>query len=82
MLPTSLFILHVEPDVGVPMTRATHPKTMLAYRMNDHVLPDEDGFPLRAIVPGMYGQMNPKRVAEIEVVDQEYIGYWQKIEKW
>jgi DMSO/TMAO reductase YedYZ molybdopterin-dependent catalytic subunit len=69
-------------DVGVPISRAIHPGTMLAYRMNDQMLPDEHGFPLRAIVPGMYGQMNPKRVTEIEVVDDEYVGYWQRIEKW
>jgi DMSO/TMAO reductase YedYZ molybdopterin-dependent catalytic subunit len=69
-------------DVGIPMSRAIHPGTMLAYRMNDQILPGKHGFPLRAIVPGMYGQMNPKRVTEIEVVEEEYIGLWQRIEHW
>jgi DMSO/TMAO reductase YedYZ molybdopterin-dependent catalytic subunit len=58
-----------------------HSGTMLAYRVNDEILPQEHGFPLRAIVPGMYGQMNPKRITEIEIVDDEYVGYWQRMEQ-
>jgi DMSO/TMAO reductase YedYZ molybdopterin-dependent catalytic subunit len=46
--------------------------------MNDAILPDEHGFPLRAIVPGIYGMMNAKWITEIEVTDQVYLGYWQE----
>jgi hypothetical protein len=46
--------------------------------MNDATLPDEYGFPLRAIVPGIYGMMNAKWITEIEVIDQVYLGYWQE----
>jgi DMSO/TMAO reductase YedYZ molybdopterin-dependent catalytic subunit len=69
-------------DVGIPMSAGMHPGTMLAYRVNDNILPDKHGFPLRAIVPGFYGQMNPKRITEIELVHDEYTGYWQRIEHW
>jgi DMSO/TMAO reductase YedYZ molybdopterin-dependent catalytic subunit len=64
--------------VGIPLERALLPGTVLAYKMNDAILPDEHGFPLRAIVPGIYGMMNAKWITEIEVIDQVYLGYWQE----
>jgi hypothetical protein len=54
------------------------PGAMLAYKMNDELLPTGHGFPLRAIVPGIYGMMNAKWIQEIEVVDHVYLGYWQE----
>ena len=65
-------------SVGVPLDRALLPGAVLAYKMNDQMLPDEHGFPLRAIVPGIYGMMNAKWITEIEVTDQVYLGYWQE----
>ena len=38
----------------------------------------EHGFPLRAIIPGLYGMMNPKWIIEIELVNKIYEGYWQR----
>ena len=64
--------------VGVSIERALEPGALLAYKMNDVMLPDEHGFPLRAIVPGIYGMMNAKWITEIEVSDQVYLGYWQQ----
>ncbi len=65
-------------SVGVPLERTMGPGALLAYRMNDQPLPREHGFPLRAIVPGIYGMMNAKWITEIEVTDQVYFGYWQE----
>ena len=62
--------------VGVPIERAMI--GLLASRMNDEILPQEHGFLLRAIVPGIYGMMNAKWITEIEVTDQVYLGYWQE----
>ena len=64
--------------VGIPIARALEPGALLAYKMNDAMLPNEHGFPLRAIVPGIYGMMNAKWITEIEVTDQVYLGYWQE----
>jgi DMSO/TMAO reductase YedYZ molybdopterin-dependent catalytic subunit len=50
---------------------------MLAYKMNGFDLPLEHGYPLRAIVPGIYGMKNVKWLREIELVDTNYLGYWQ-----
>ncbi|MBI5745767.1 MAG: molybdopterin-dependent oxidoreductase [Nitrospirae bacterium] len=50
---------------------------MLAYKMNGMDLPMEHGYPLRAIVPGIYGMKNVKWLREIELTDNNYLGYWQ-----
>ena len=63
--------------VGIPLERAMNPGALLAFKMNDDALPNGQGFPLRAIVPGIYGMMNAKWLTEIEVVDTVYLGYWQ-----
>ena len=47
-------------DVGIPIESGLMDSTILAYNMNNIPLPNEHGYPLRAIVPGFYGMMNPK----------------------
>jgi hypothetical protein len=65
-------------DVGIPIERGLSEGTILAYDMNGTSLTSEHGYPLRAIVPGLYGMMNPKWITEIELVDAIYEGYWQR----
>ncbi len=65
-------------DVGIPLERGLLDGTILAYEMNMAPLTAEHGYPVRAIVPGLYGMMNPKWITEIEVVDDVYEGYWQR----
>ena len=65
-------------DVGIPIESGLMDGTILAYEMNNIPLPNEHGFPLRAIVPGFYGMMNPKWITEIELVDSTYEGFWQR----
>lgn len=65
-------------DVGIPLERGLLDSTILAYEMNRAPLNDKHGFPVRAIVPGLYGMMNPKWITEIELVDEVYEGYWQR----
>jgi hypothetical protein len=65
-------------SVGIPMQRALEPGALLAYKMNDELLPAEHGSPLRAIIPGLYGMMNAKWITGIEVSDSVYLGYWQE----
>ncbi|HEY4485006.1 MAG TPA: molybdopterin-dependent oxidoreductase [Nitrospiria bacterium] len=63
---------------SIPFTRAMQEDVLLAYIMNGAVLPLEHGYPLRAVVPGLYGIKNVKWITEIEVVDYNYKGYWQQ----
>ncbi len=65
-------------DVGIPLESGLMEGTLLAYDMNNIPLPNDHGFPLRAIVPGFYGMMNPKWITEIELVDSTYEGFWQR----
>ena len=51
---------------------------MLAFLMNGEKLPKEHGFPIRLIVPGLYGIKNVKWIVEIEVYPGDYQGYWQR----
>jgi len=65
-------------DVGIPLANGLMDETILAYEMNTAPLTSKHGFPLRAIVPGLYGMMNPKWITEIELVSGVYEGYWQR----
>ncbi len=62
---------------SIPFERAMREEVMLAYLMNGEKLPKEHGFPLRAVVPGLYGIKNVKWITEIEVYNGDYQGYWQ-----
>jgi len=66
-------------DVGIPIERSQMEGTILAYDMNSAPLTPKHGFPVRAIVPGLYGMMNPKWLIEIELVDSVYEGHWQRL---
>lgn len=65
-------------DDSIPFTRAMQDDVMLAYVMNGEKLPKAHGFPLRLIVPGLYGIKNVKWISEIEVYNGDYKGYWQR----
>lgn len=66
-------------DVGIPIEKSQMEGTILAYDMNYAALTPKHGFPVRAIVPGLYGMMNPKWITEIELVESVYKGYWQRL---
>jgi DMSO/TMAO reductase YedYZ molybdopterin-dependent catalytic subunit len=61
---------------SISLEKALHPDTMLAYRMNEDVLPAEHGFPLRAIVPGWYGMDSVKWLVGIEALNTEDLSYF------
>ncbi len=54
-------------DDSIPFSRAMRGDVMLAYLMNGEKLPKAHGFPLRLVVPGLYGIKNVKWIIEIEV---------------
>jgi DMSO/TMAO reductase YedYZ molybdopterin-dependent catalytic subunit len=61
-----------------PIEKAIHEATRLVYEMNNERLPLAHGFPLRAVVPGLYGIKNLKWITRIEVSAEDVRGYWQK----
>ena len=63
---------------SIPIERAMQPLCFLAYEMNGAPLTTSHGFPLRLIVPGIYGMKNVKWITAIELVEQDYRGFWQR----
>ena len=63
---------------SIPFERAMRDEVMLAYLMNGEKLPKAHGFPVRLVVPGLYGIKNVKWITEIEVYNGDYQGYWQR----
>jgi len=66
---------------SVPLGKAKHPGALLAFRMNGKPLTLNHGFPVRLLVPGLYGIKQVKWLKELEIADQPHEGYWQK-RKW
>lgn len=63
--------------MSLPIEKALHPDTILAYDMNGESLPQEHGFPLRAVVPGWFGMTSVKWLTAIKVLSQPYRGFHQ-----
>ncbi len=63
---------------SIPLERAMADGTLLVYAMNGEQLRPEHGFPLRLLVPGIYGMKNVKWITRIEAVDFDFKGYWQR----
>ncbi len=51
---------------------------LLAYEMNGVPVPPEHGYPVRLLVPGIYGMKNVKWLNRIDFVDQDFIGFWEQ----
>ena len=62
--------------VGIDMPSAMHPQTLLAYEVNDRLLPLEHGAPLRLIIPVKYGIKNLKRIGTITFSNTRPKDYW------
>ncbi len=50
--------------------KAMEPTTLVAYEMNGEPLPQRHGYPLRMIVPGLYGEKQPKWLTRIELLNE------------
>ena len=62
---------------SLPIAKAIHPDTLLAYEMNGEQLPPDHGFPMRLLVPGWYGMTGVKWLVGIHVLDHEFKGFYQ-----
>ncbi len=63
---------------SLPVERAMHPDTLLAYAMNGEELPIAHGFPLRVLVPGWYGVAAVKWLVRITVLASPFAGFYQR----
>lgn len=65
-------------QTSIPIDLATDPDSLLVFKMNGEPLPVKHGFPARILLPGRYGQKQPKWITQIEVITDEFLGYWEQ----
>ena len=63
---------------SIPIEKAMHPDTILAYRMNGAALPVLHGFPLRLIVPGWEAAASTKWIVNIQISEAEASGFFMQ----
>ena len=63
---------------SIPIAKAMEDRTLVAYLMNGKTVPQDHGYPARMLVPNIYGMKNVKWIRSIEVVNYDFIGYWQQ----
>ena len=61
----------------IPIEKALDPTTILAWQMNGVDLPHRHGYPLRAIVPGYFGEKHVKWLTRIELTGAEAKGFYE-----
>ena len=62
----------------IPLAKALDPATLVVFEMNGEPLPRIHGYPVRLIVPGMYGEKNVKWVTGVEIVDRDVKGFYEQ----
>ena len=62
--------------VGIDMASMLHPQTILCYELNGNPLPNEQGAPLRLIIPVKYGVKHIKRIGTLYFSDTPPPDYW------
>jgi sulfoxide reductase catalytic subunit YedY len=63
---------------GLRLDEAMHPLTLLAFGLYGEVLPNQNGAPLRLVVPWKYGFKSAKSLVRIRFVAQQPVNSWQK----
>ena len=62
---------------GLRMDEATHPLTIMAVGLYGEVLPNENGAPLRLVVPWKYGFKSIKSVVTIRLQEERPVSSWE-----
>lgn len=63
---------------GLRMDEALHPLTLMALGLYGEVLPNQNGAPIRLVIPWKYGFKNIKSIVRIRFVEQMPITSWMK----
>jgi methionine sulfoxide reductase catalytic subunit len=63
---------------GLRMDEAMHPLTLLGFGMYGEVLPNQNGAPVRIVVPWKYGFKSAKSIVKIRVTDRMPPTAWNK----
>jgi len=63
---------------GLRLDEAMNPLTLLAVGLYGEVLPNQNGAPIRLVVPWKYGFKSIKSIVRIRLVDRQPKGAWEK----
>lgn len=63
---------------GLRIDEAMHPLTLLAVGLYGRVLPNQDGAPIRLVVPWKYGFKGIKSIVKIRFVEHQPLNTWQR----
>ena len=63
---------------GLRMDEAMNPLTLLTFGMYGQVLPNQDGAPIRVVVPWKYGYKSAKSIVKIRFVEREPATTWNE----
>ena len=74
----SFYSVGGEYSESLPISVAREPRTLLGYGVGGSTLPLAHGFPLRLVVPRLYGYKSAKYLSRIEVTDHAITGYWEQ----
>ena len=63
---------------GLRMDEAMHPLTLMAVGLYGDVLPNQNGAPIRLVVPWKYGFKSIKSIVKMRFVEQQPVSSWEK----
>lgn len=63
---------------GLRMDEAMHPLTLLAVGLYGEVLPNQNGAPIRLVVPWKYGFKSAKSIVKIRLVEKQPVSSWME----
>ena len=63
---------------GLRMDEAMHPLTLLCFGMYGEGLPNQDGAPLRLVIPWKYGFKSAKAIVRIKFTDKQPVNTWNR----
>ena len=64
---------------GLRLDEAMHPLTIMATGLYDEELPNQNGAPLRLVVPWKYGFKSIKSIVRISLTDKQPLNTWQQL---
>jgi DMSO/TMAO reductase YedYZ molybdopterin-dependent catalytic subunit len=62
---------------SITYQKAMDPDVVLVWEMGGKPLTSQHGFPARLLVPGIYGMKHVKWITSVELVDNDFKGFWQ-----
>ncbi len=81
LMPEAKFLSFYSEDeyeTSIPVALGLDERSLLVYEMNGEPLPREHGSPLRVLLPGVYGQKQPKWIVSIRASERYKKGTWEQ----